>query len=195
MFAQPENEWESEKEKEREREGRWYKGSYSPCAFHEILSRMGSVERKILKSIPGVWGRSLTPARMRTNSNCMAMMLIWVSHSVWNGNRESRAELAEEDEWIDMHMWIWGLQTSKSQIMGSWACRLLRLGVAIWTVVLAHVLGKKLHNLSRLCWFVQCWNKYLMTLINKKSSSPFLGRAGLTVSMLKRLVRAGLVLV
>lgn len=103
MFAQPENEWVREWEREREREGRWYKGSYSPCAFHEILSLMGSVERKILKSIPGVWGRSLTPARMRTNSNCMAMMLIWVSHSAWNGNKESRAGWGG---WADRHAYV-----------------------------------------------------------------------------------------
>lgn len=192
------------RERVREREGRHYKESYSPCTFREILSRMRSVERKILQSIPGVWGRGLTPARMRTNSSCMAMMLIWVSHTVWNGNRENGAGWGGcPDGHAYVNMGLAGrLQASEAQIMGSWARRLLRLRVRaalLSGLILAHVLGQKLHNLSQLHRFVQRWFKDLMTLINGKRSSQriilFLARAELIEFLIKRLVRTGLMIV
>lgn len=108
-------EWVRVRKRKRKRAG-------GTKAVHETLSRMGSVERKILKSIPGVWGRSLTPARMRTNSSCMAMMMIWVSHSAWNWNRGSRAGWGG---WVDRHAYVnmgfADLWISNNGAMSSWA--------------------------------------------------------------------------
>lgn len=128
MFAQPANEWGSERK--RERAGGTKEATvHVPSTKHSLACAQlrGKSSRVFQVSEAEVWHRQ------GWGQTQAAWQWCWYEYHTLSGKGIERTELAEENVWMDMHMWIWGwqagLQTSEAQIMGSWARRLLRLRV------------------------------------------------------------------